>query len=707
MIHNPFLKLISHLRICIFLGFLFSQSTPEWIETMPVDDDYYWARENVGIRELSEEEYKSKAAAKALETISMQIRTTVSGVSTSNFKETETEFGSAYLSEFDQTSSSSTISDIQGAEKVDEYATNVTYWVLWKLKKSVHAENMEAFVQSALGQYEGFTYAPEDDPVQQLQYLIPAYEDVIKVAGVPVIYEGKNLKAEIPNQISAVLNSLKLVSSGETQLTGKAGFAMSSPLKVQIRSQKKNAIIRDIPILYEFESGEGEFSTDQVLTSESGKGSTKITKLISRKTVQQVRAKIDLKEWREDRLSKMISFENRLDEMSRANSVLFTIDVAQVTQEKIAVITVGDTSVYKEDDYKRLNRSFRSEFSDVTDFKLKDEALIEGIIEDYKRSASLCSNEECQVEIGKKLGVEKLIFIDISSYEKQTDVNIFLRNIAENELEEEQLYPFSHKKDMETSEKIQMIYNNLNEMVNDFWIRNNPAYLTIHSNRRNINASFTYQNSTPWMKNKFEERIPLNNKKFFEGDYLVEVDIIGYELYKTNFELSMGSFPEYDIDLIQKTPGRSFWKSFIIPGRGQRYSSDINNKSRKTYGHLFTASWIATTALSVASWSNFIKAKDDYEDANAKYLNQKLFEDVQAFRTIAEEKNNVMLQKQTTAIFLSSLWGTIWIGSAFEAMLNFPKQKKKYSERPSGLKLALNPIKGQITPQLQYDYYWQ
>ena len=63
---------------------------------MPVDDDYYWARENVGIRELSEEEYKSKAAAKALETISMQIRTTVSGVSTSNFKETETEFGSAY-----------------------------------------------------------------------------------------------------------------------------------------------------------------------------------------------------------------------------------------------------------------------------------------------------------------------------------------------------------------------------------------------------------------------------------------------------------------------------------------------------------------------------------------------------------------------------------------------------------------------------------
>jgi hypothetical protein len=699
---------VNHLIFFIFsIGILLGQGIPDWVETMTIDDDYYWARENVGIRNLSEDEYKSKAASKALETISMQIRTTISSQSSSSFSEIETESGGSFMSEFDQSSSTATIGDIQGAEKVDEHTTSVTYWVLWRLKKSVHAENMERFVENVLGQYEGFTYIPVDDPVQQLQYLIPAYEDAVKIVGFPVTYERKNLKAEIPNQITSILNSLKLVSNGKTEFTGKVGFALENHLTVQIIPEEKSSIIRDIPIRYEFESGEGTFTNDQVLTSESGKGSTKITKLISRKTVQQVRAKIDLKEWREDPLSKMISFENRLDEMSRANSVLFTIDAAQVTQEKIAIITVGDTTIFSEKDLKRLNRSFRSEFSDVTDFKLKDEALIEGIIETYKRSANLCSNEECQIEIGKKLGVEKLIFIDISGYEKQTDVNIFLRNIAENELEEEQLYPFPHERDMETSEKIQMIYNNLNEMVNDFWIRNNPAYLTIHSNRRNINASFTYQNSTPWMKNQFEERIPLNNKKFFEGDYLVEVDIIGYELYKTNFELSMGSFPEYDIDLIQKTPGRSFWKSFIIPGRGQRYSSDINNKSRKTYGRLFTASWIATTALSVASWSNFIKAKNEYEDANAEYLNQKLFEDVQAFRTIAEEKNNVMLQKQTTAIFLSSLWGTIWIGSAFEAMLNFPKQKKKYSERPSGLKVALNPIKGQITPQLQYDYYWQ
>ena len=74
---------------------------------------------------------------------------------------------------------------------------------------------------------------------------------------------------------------------------------------------------------------------------------------------------------------------------------------------------MGDTSVFNEDDLKRVNSDFRSEFADVTDFKLKDEMLVEPIIESYKRSASLCSNEECQIEIGKKLGVERLVFVDV------------------------------------------------------------------------------------------------------------------------------------------------------------------------------------------------------------------------------------------------------------------------------------------------------
>ena len=684
---------------------LSAQSLPDWVEKMPKNDEYYYARENVGVRNLSEEEFKDKANAQALKTISMQIRTTVSGQSQSGFKEITTEKGGVFIDEFESESSTFTIADIQGAEMVDDHTTSTTYWVLWRLNKSLHEKNMKQYVNSATSQYEGFTYVSRNDPVQQLQYLVPAFEDIIKVAGVDATFKGKNLRTEIPNQISAILNSLRLMADGETEFTVQVGYNLAKPLKVRVKAAKEMTI-SDIPILYTYESGEGTFSKPMVLTSASGRASTKVTKIISRKTEQRIRAKIDLKEWREDRLSKLISFEKRLDKITEANSVLFTLDVAQVTQEKIAVITVGDTTVFSEKDLKRLNRSFRSEFSDITDFKLKDEALIEGIIDSYKRSANLCSNEECQIQIGKKLGVEKLIFIDVSGYAKQTDVTIFLRNIADNELEEEQLYPFSHDKDMSKSEKIQMIFDNINAIVNDFWIRNNPAFLTIYSNRRNVKADFEFLSPTQWMEQTFEKRLPLNNQRFFEGDYQIQVNISGYEPYKTGIELAMGESVEYDIDLIQKTPGKAFLKSFLIPGRGQIYSADKNSASRKVLGYIFMGAWVSTSAAMGATWSSFITAQNEYTEANDNYLTQKLLDDVQAYRTIAKDKNDIMIQKQTTAIIVSSLWGAIWLGSALEAMINFPKARKRVSENSNGFKLAMRPIDGKITPQLHYYYHW-
>ena len=148
----PYLFLI----LLIQISTLYSQSLPDWIEEMPQDGKYYWARESVGIRGLSEQEYKEKANVRALNTISMQIRTTISGQATTSFSEVTTENESTFKDDFKEESSTSTIADIQGAEKVSEHANSTTYWVLWRLDKSVHAENMEEFVEAARNQYEGF-----------------------------------------------------------------------------------------------------------------------------------------------------------------------------------------------------------------------------------------------------------------------------------------------------------------------------------------------------------------------------------------------------------------------------------------------------------------------------------------------------------------------------------------------------------------------
>ena len=125
---------------------------------MPSDEKYFWARENVGTRGLTEEEYKSKANNQALKTISMQIRITVSGQARSSFSETMDETDATFQEIFEQESSTSTIADIQGAEKYDEHTTATTYWVIWRLDKDLHEKNMENFVEAAKNQYEGFLY---------------------------------------------------------------------------------------------------------------------------------------------------------------------------------------------------------------------------------------------------------------------------------------------------------------------------------------------------------------------------------------------------------------------------------------------------------------------------------------------------------------------------------------------------------------------
>jgi len=84
---------------------LSAQSLPDWVEEMPKDVEYYYTRESVGVRNLSEEEYKDKANAQAFKTISMQIRTTVSGQSQSSFKEITTEEDGAFIDEFESESS--------------------------------------------------------------------------------------------------------------------------------------------------------------------------------------------------------------------------------------------------------------------------------------------------------------------------------------------------------------------------------------------------------------------------------------------------------------------------------------------------------------------------------------------------------------------------------------------------------------------------
>ena len=666
---------ISTMFIVIIFNLLNGQEKPDWIDKLPVDKNFYWGRGSVDVVGFLSEQDKIKANELAFINISLSIKTVVSSQIESKYSDQINEIDTSFIDQFDQQSSLGTLSDIQGAEMVGDYKTMDTYWVLWKLDKATHNKNMEKFVESAKGQYEGFTYVEENDPVQQLQYLIPAYEDVIKVIGYPITFNGKNLKTEIPNKITSILNGLRFVIDGESQFSVQFGTSLAKPLKVKVIGLQ-GVNLSDIPVKYTFESGDGNFSKDLVLTSSKGKCETKIVKIFSRKSIQRVRAQINLSQWREDKLSKSNSFEKELEEISQSNSVSFILDVSAVTQEKIAVITVGDTSVYSENDLKRLNREYRSNFADVTEFKLKDEALIQGIIENYKRSASLCSNEECQVQIGKKLGVEKLIFVDVADYPKETSVTIFLRNIADNELEQEYTYSFKHNERTKKAEKMEVVLENIEYMVEDFWYRNNPAFLTMNCKTRGVKAEFEFLDPTEWMDKKFEKRLPISGQKFIEGTYAMDINKLGYEKYHMRFEVAMGDFPKFDIDLKQKNPRKAFIRSLLIPGRGQLYAFDVEHKGRLTMGLTYFVSTLSFVGFSGALWDQFFKARDVYDLSALDYQNSVEVEEILSKQTTMISKYDLMNEKRSNAVLVSSLTAGIWIINALDAFIFFPKEYK-------------------------------
>ena len=109
------------------VGVLSGQGVPDWVENIPLDSKYYWARESVGIQNLSENEYKERANAQAFATISSSIRTTVSSQTTSSLFSNTTQDGEYFEDIFDQESNTSSMSDIQGAEMV---GTGVYYYAI-------------------------------------------------------------------------------------------------------------------------------------------------------------------------------------------------------------------------------------------------------------------------------------------------------------------------------------------------------------------------------------------------------------------------------------------------------------------------------------------------------------------------------------------------------------------------------------------------
>ena len=153
--------------------------------------------------------------------------------------------------------------------------------------------------------------------------------------------------------------------------------------------------------------------------------------------------------------------------------------------------------------------------------------------------------------------------------------------------------------------------------------------------------------------------------------------------------------------LVKKSDKIAFKKSLIFPGLGQLYTSEENYTSRRNAGYMWAGASVGAIAGTITSWIGFFNAQSDYDQAYQTYSSQKLLDDVIMHREIAQEKNDLMLDKQNTAVLFTALLGGIWLGNAIEAYLNFPEFDGRFAQRKMDLGLHVGQIAGQPVPGLK------
>ena len=89
-------------------------------------------------------------------------------------------------------------------------------------------------------------------------------------------------------------------------------------------------------------------------------------------------------------------------------------------------------------------------------------------------------------------------------------------------------------------------------------------------------------------------------------------------------------------------------------------------------GKIIRIGIISSLLASSYTYNSYDQAKTEYETAKNTYLSQTTLEEINSSRIIAQDKNQVMLDNQTIFTASLSLFGILWVGNAFEALLNFP-----------------------------------
>ena len=336
---------------------------PSWVKQRPADPAYYIGRA-MSMKQDGKGDYRAEARNKALKELGSEIKVTISANSILR------QFDNNYQikQEFEASTHESVEATLEGYD-VLTWENRKEYWIMVRLNKDRYALQKQmkldyAKKMSASYYYDARNAVEKGNIYEGLLFYIQAIKAIKPHTSEDLTYkdiDGKlNLGADIFGGIQTAFRKINLEAS---QNTYTLEFSKKLQVPLSLHASYTDDLgnkrpLENLPLRYEFTKGEGEF-TKVGNTDRDGKATCDITRLISKRKSQQIKAEFNLdilleKETAEHKvLLKAFFHEEYLP------STTFNIEV----QKSSAYMLINETVLGKDSPNEIFGKMIRSELA--------------------------------------------------------------------------------------------------------------------------------------------------------------------------------------------------------------------------------------------------------------------------------------------------------------------------------------------------------
>lgn len=286
------------LAALLFLpGISEAKRKPDWVKQRSNDPNYY-----IGISMMSkngsEIEYKQSARNSALKQMSSEIKVTVSSNSVLRKIETNYQFAEAYESKVE----TSVLETLEGYE-IQTWENRKEYWVMARLSKERYARIQQMKLDKA--KMMASTYLNDakeaialNDAYSALNYLVKATTSLKDHLESDLTYKTVdgtfNVGTEVFSTIQDIFRRIELVPV-QPKYQIQFSKQLAVPIGVNaffIADNTEKVPLSGFPLTFHFSKGEGILAP-QAKTNGNGYAGVSITRLISKRKMQEITATFD------------------------------------------------------------------------------------------------------------------------------------------------------------------------------------------------------------------------------------------------------------------------------------------------------------------------------------------------------------------------------------------------------------------------------